>query len=306
MATKANTEASYDNHFDGERFYNVPDQDHAGIRDGLKWVFNRDAGPWDEPRDDIAPGTLPPAAVDVGEVRVTFVNHATVLIQIDGLNIITDPIYAKRASPVSWAGPRRVRPPGIRFEDLPKINMVLLSHNHYDHMCLETLKRFHDRDHPVIYTGLCNAEPLEDVELGPVKEFDWWQSEVLNGDVRVTFVPAQHFSNRGTRDRYETLWSGFVIKGKAGSIYFAGDTGDGPHFKEIGYQRLALNLKLCPTYTNIIHQCWVRQFYPTNWPYTMICWVSDEHRFSCNEGGIRQTPRSGAIVHLQNRRVAQG
>jgi L-ascorbate metabolism protein UlaG (beta-lactamase superfamily) len=161
------------------------------------------------------------------------VNDATVLIQIDGLNILTDLIYAERAGPVSWMGPRRVRPPGIKFQDLPKIHAVLVSHDHYDHMCLETLKRLFDRDQPVIYTGLRNGELLEDAEIGKVKELDRWQSESLAESVSITFVPAQHFSSRGICDRFETLWGGFVIAGEGGRIYFAGDTGPGPHFEDI-------------------------------------------------------------------------
>jgi L-ascorbate metabolism protein UlaG (beta-lactamase superfamily) len=246
MTTTVNKEARYGNHFDGERFYNVPDRDHPGIGDGIKWLFSRDAGPWDEPRSDFEPGPPPPAEVGVGEARVTFVNHATVLIQIDGLNILTDPIYAERASPVSWTGPRRVRPPGIRFQDLPKIHAVLVSHDHYDHMCLETLKNLYDRDQPVIYTGLRNGKLLEDVEIGRVKELDWWQSESIARGVKVTFVPAQHFSGRGTFDRFSTLWGGFVIAGKGSRIYFAGDTGEGPHFNEIRQRLGPLDLALLP------------------------------------------------------------
>jgi L-ascorbate metabolism protein UlaG (beta-lactamase superfamily) len=246
MATSANTASSYENHFDGQRFYNVPDRDHAGIGDGLKWYVNRDPGPWDEPQQDVEFGEPPPRNVVGGEARVTYVNHATVLIQINGVNILTDPVYAERVGPVSWLAIRRVRPPGIRFDDLPKIDAVLVSHNHYDHLCLETLKRLTDRDRPAICTGLRVGALLEDVEIGPVKELDWWESEMLDRGVEITFVPAQHFSNRGAFDRFETLWGGFVVASEEHRIYFAGDTGEGPHFQEIAERVGPPDLALLP------------------------------------------------------------
>src|SRR6476469_4916382 len=105
---------------------------------------------------------VPPARVAGAELRVTFVNHSTVLIQMDSLNILTDPVWSKRVSPVSWTGPKRHRPPGIRFEDLPPIDLVVISHNHYDHMDLRTLRRLAARFHPRIVAGLGNAKYLAD------------------------------------------------------------------------------------------------------------------------------------------------
>ena len=141
-------------HFDGRRFRNPGARLH-GPRDFLKWQFNREVGPWREWVDD-PPGPPPPRRVGRGELRVTFVNHATTLVQMDELNILTDPIWSERASPVSFAGPRRHRPPGIRFEDLPPIDAVVVSHNHYDHMDVETLRRLAERYHPKIYVALGN------------------------------------------------------------------------------------------------------------------------------------------------------
>lgn len=233
MAATVPTNTSQRSHHDGERFYNVPTKKHAGIGDALRWHLARNPGPWGEPRDDIEPGPPPPNRVGVGEARVTFVNHATVLVQMDAVNILTDPVYAAHVGPVSWIGVKRVRPPGIAFVDLPEIDVVLISHDHYDHLCLETLRRLHDRDQPLIVAGLGNGRLLSKNGISSNRELDWWQSVTLEGGVEVTFTPAQHSSNRGLFDRYETLWGSFFIKGSKHRVYFAGDTGEGPHFAEI-------------------------------------------------------------------------
>lgn len=230
-------------HFDGERFRNHRPTEHGGFGDVLRWMWTREPGPWLDSTDAL-PGDPPPRRVGSGELRVTFVNHATVLVQMDGINILTDPIWSERCSPVSWAGPKRVRPPGIRFEDLPPIDVVLVSHNHYDHLDIRTLERLTHEHHPRIFSGLGNGALLEAKGLRVAEDLDWWQNVDIASDVRLTAVPAQHFSSRGLCDRDRTLWVGFVVTGPAGSVYFAGDTGWGPHFEQIrerlGPPRLAL------------------------------------------------------------------
>ncbi len=230
-------------HFDGEKFVNQGAVEEHGFGAVLKWATSRKPGPWREWTD--APyGPPPPRRVGLGELRVTFINHATTLVQMDGVNVLTDPIWSDRCSPVSFAGPKRHRPPGLRFEDLPPIDAVVLSHNHYDHTDLPTLRRLEDAWHPRFFTGLGNRALLEKAGLGRVTELDWWQEEPLAPGVSVSSVPAQHFSNRGMCDRGGTLWTGYVVKGPAGPVYFAGDTGYGPHFRQIrerfGPVRLAL------------------------------------------------------------------
>jgi L-ascorbate metabolism protein UlaG (beta-lactamase superfamily) len=216
-------------HFDGRRFHNHQSgwQSEGSF---LKWQMNRDAGPWPE-WIEAAPGPPPLQRVDDGRIRVTWVNHATMLVQMDGVNILTDPIWSERCSPVSFAGPKRHRPPGLRFEELPPIDAVLVSHNHYDHMDLPTLRRLSGAR---IVAPLGNAALLDRHGVGGATDLDWWEDRTLSDRVRVTLVPAQHFCARAISDRNATLWGGFVISGPSGHAYFAGDTGWGKHFGEIG------------------------------------------------------------------------
>lgn len=231
-------------HFDGKRFHNADPSDERGAKDLLTWMRNRKHGVWHE-HADARPGPPPPAAVAATALRVTFVNHSTVLVQTDGLNILTDPVFSERAGPFSWAGEKRKRPPGIRFDDLPRIDVVLISHNHYDHLDLPTLERLEARDHPRVFTGLGNSLLLAQHGILST-DLDWWNARVLAPGVALTCVPARHFSGRGAFDRQRTLWVGFVVQGPAGAIYFAGDTGYGPHFAAIGERFPGLRLALLP------------------------------------------------------------
>ncbi len=233
-------------HFDGRRFVTpaVRGQERGGLGDLLKWQASRQRGPW-QPYREAPPGPPPPYEVEEGQMRVTFINHATTLVQLDGVNVLTDPIYSERCSPFPFAGPKRVRPPGIRFEDLPRIDAVVLSHNHYDHLDAATLRRLAARWPAVrFFAGLGNKAFLDRLGLPAVTELDWWESRALFHGVTVRSVPNQHFSNRGLFDADGTLWTAWVLEGKAGRAYFAGDTGYGPHFAEaaarLGPMRLAI------------------------------------------------------------------
>lgn len=222
-------------HFDGKVFHNTGKGMAGSFGDVLRWQMDRKRvrGEWKV--IDNEPGEKPPARVEGNELRITFIGHATVLIQTQGLNIITDPLYCERAGPYSWSGPKRFKHPGIRFEDLPKIDIILLSHNHYDHLDPVTLKCIQERDGSRIITSLGVSLFLEQKNISNSTELDWWDIHEVNNDVRIHCVPARHFSGRGTVDRNTTLWSGFVLETSGGNIYFAADTGyDDLIFKQIG------------------------------------------------------------------------
>ncbi|HZJ72417.1 MAG TPA: MBL fold metallo-hydrolase, partial [Planctomycetota bacterium] len=155
-------------------------------------------------------------------------------------------VWSGRVSPVSWAGPKRHRPPGIAFDDLPPIDVVLVSHDHFDHMDLPTLRRLARKFHPRIVTGLGNARYLAAQSVAGAQDVDWWQTVWLAPGVRVTGVPAQHWSARTLFDKWRTLWLGFVIEGPSGSIYFAGDTGLGEYLPLIRARFARLRLALLP------------------------------------------------------------
>lgn len=233
-------------HFDGDKFINLePNKNPTSGFDFIKWQLTREEAPWNDYVEK-DPGPKPPERVGKGELRVTFINHATTLIQMDGLNILTDPIYSQRASPFGFAGPSRRVPPGVRFDDLPPIDIVVVGHNHYDHMDVPTLKKLSARNKPRVFAGLGNKQFLDKQGILNVTELDWWQSQKLTDDVTLHSVPVQHFSNRGLFDRDGTLWTGYVFESKAGPVFFSSDTGLGPHFKKIAERFGPMRLAILP------------------------------------------------------------
>jgi len=231
-------------HFDGEVFRNPTGGAGKSFADFWRWQRTRRPAPWPSWVDNLAVPSLP-AALGPGEVALTFVNHITFLVQFQGLNVLTDPVYSERVSPFRSVGPRRVRAPGLAFEALPPIDLVLLSHNHYDHLDLATLRRLAATHAPSIVTGLGNAAFLREHGVDDVVELDWWQDTRVQG-ARITFTPAQHWSGRGLRGRNRTLWGGFVLQRGSRQLYFAGDTGYGTHFRDIGRRRGTVDLALLP------------------------------------------------------------
>lgn len=231
-------------HFDGDEFHNVPKVSQPGVGDVLRWTFSGGAIEWNEARSVVP--TRPPARVDEG-IRVTFVNHATVLVQMDGISILTDPVWSARVGPISFMGPSRQAAPGIRFDDLPKIDAVVVSHSHYDHCDVATLVELEQRFGAPVFAGLGSRAMLAEHDVNRGVDLDWWQSaRIGKSGVSVTMTPARHGSQRGLTDRNAVLWGSFVLKGPSGSVFFAGDTAFAPHFAEIRQRLGAPSVALLP------------------------------------------------------------
>ena len=229
-------------HGDGKTFFNTPPV-RVSVWKVLRWQFSRKPHPWPD-RIEVHP-TVPDTSVQAG-IRATWIGHASVLLQAPGLNVLTDPVWSRRVGPWSWLGSPRRAAPGVAFEDLPRIDAVLVSHDHYDHLDLPTLRRLARERAPMAVAPLGTAGLLEKAGFRKVVALDWWQSTVLPTGDTVTLVPAYHHGARWPWDRNRRLWGGFVVSTRAGKIYFAGDTGDGPLFDEIGRRQGPFDLALIP------------------------------------------------------------
>lgn len=233
-------------HFDGVRFFNPgqasTDRDLAAM---LRWKLAGNAATW--------PTSVPVTAAKpeprVAGLRVTTIGHASLLIQAAGMNILTDPVWSRRASPFAFAGPGRATAPGIAFDDLPPIDVVLLSHCHYDHMDVATLRRLQAAHAPVMAMPLGNdAIVRAAVPDARCLAGDWWDHLPIGGDIVTTLTPAYHWASRWPTDVRMTLWAGHFIATPAGSIWFAGDTGygDGAIFGQVRERLGAPDLALIP------------------------------------------------------------
>lgn len=217
--------------------------DHFFTGSFWRWQWQR----WREglPKPPANTAGLQPLRLDLGwlqqnrtESSATWIGHATVLLQAGGLNILTDPIFSERASPVSWAGPKRKAPPALKLAELPHIDVVIVSHNHYDHLDLPSLKALNAQrgGPPLFLMPLGVGDWLRAQGIDRVAQLDWWQSRAL-GETKLHFVPVQHWSARGLFDRFETLWGGWVIEtrddGQPLTMFFTGDTGYSKDFADI-------------------------------------------------------------------------
>jgi L-ascorbate metabolism protein UlaG (beta-lactamase superfamily) len=220
-------------HFDGTHFFDPHGTPPKGIIDMLRWW----SGPAKTQWPAWAPSPFadrPPARVAGSAWRVSYVGHASLLIQTAGLNLLIDPVWSERASPFSFAGPKRVNDPGIAFDALPAIDAVLVSHNHYDHLDVATLARLAASHRPRVVTPLGN-DTIMRAHDGTIaaEAYDWHQRVVLGAGVAVTLVPVRHWSARGLFDRNRALWAGFAIETPAGRIFHVADSGygEGRHFR---------------------------------------------------------------------------
>jgi L-ascorbate metabolism protein UlaG (beta-lactamase superfamily) len=239
-------------HCDGKKFFNLNPNIRAekSFLDFLKWMATRKKVNW----PDFFMGRQKAQFADslnVNEAVVTFINHATLLLQVQGFNFLTDPVFSDRVSPLSWLGPRRVREPGLKISELPKIDFVLLSHNHYDHLDLAALKGLKKLFNPKIIAPLGNEKYFRNKSFENICEIDWWDSIDLTEQgaqqkVKVTSTPAQHWSSRSPFDLNKTLWGGFVLEAQDLKIFFAGDTGYDSHFESIFAKFGAMDISLLP------------------------------------------------------------
>ena len=251
-------------HCDGERFFN-PHVRPRPLATVIKWMATRRRTPW--PRHvPLAAHPAPPARVPPGEVAITFIGHSTFLIRTASLVIITDPVFTSHAGPFGRLGPPRVRPPAVAPSALPPVDVVLVSHNHYDHLQPSSLRLFADRAMYVAPLGVgrqlglppeggshefgrgadaASKVPVASAFRRKIHELDWWQSVTVGG-AEITGVPAQHFSARTPWDRDKTLWCGFVVRVEGRTIYFAGDSGYSPQFRAIADRCPPIDVALLP------------------------------------------------------------
>jgi L-ascorbate metabolism protein UlaG (beta-lactamase superfamily) len=239
-------------HFNGERFFDPNGAAPRGRRDLNRWLVERywrgTRAKWPawapSPYED-----RPPSRVDGTAWRISYVGHASFLLQTAGLNILLDPVWSMRASPFRRVGPKRVNDPGIAFTDLPPIDVVLVSHAHYDHLDVTTLSRLAAAHRPRVIAPLGNDAIMRAHDNTIAGEaYDWHDRVEIGADVAVTLVPTRHWSARSLSDRNMALWASFVIEAPAGRVYFVGDSsyGDGSHFREARQRCGPLRLALLP------------------------------------------------------------
>ena len=210
----------------------------------LKFIITKKLGEWPSWIENKNTPSLN-SQENNNQVVVTFINHATFLIKIGNTRIITDPIFSTFAGPFGLIGPKRRRKPGIAINDLPKIDIILISHNHYDHLDLPSLHKIQKMYNTTVVVPLGNKEWLMNEGIKNIQELDWWEYIKMDNKLEIHFVPSQHFSGRGLFDNNQSLWGGYVIVDPLVQIYHAGDTGYSHHFTEIG-KKFNIDISLLP------------------------------------------------------------
>lgn len=233
-------------HFDGRRFFNPTlKPDFVPSLRMLRRMLREPRTPWPRTIENTGVPRLD-APLGAGEVAITFIGHATFLIQIDGIAILTDPVWSDCAGPLNLFGPKRYRKPGVDFGALPKIDLVLLSHNHYDHFDKATLRRLQRTFAPTIVFAAGDTRLVAPLGFGDMRELDWWEETSFAEKLKITFTPAQHSSARNLRDRHQSLWGGYMIESRGRRLYFSGDTGYCTHFSDIRSRLGAPDIALLP------------------------------------------------------------
>lgn len=233
----------------GVNFFNPNGTAPKKLSQVLKWHMSGGKAKWPEHYPSPFDGAKPAPHSKGSEIRITMIGHATLLVQVAGLNFITDPVFSERASPVQFAGPKRVNPPGVRFEDLPSIDYVLLSHNHYDHLDLHSLGRLVNEHDAEIICPLGNDTIVAGKhESARFITGDWGDVRDLKAGCRVHFEPAHHWSARGVKDRRMALWAAFVLETPQGKIYHVGDTGfhDGINYRALAEKHGGMRVSILP------------------------------------------------------------
>lgn len=221
------------NHFNGKKYINptLKEQFSPKFSDFRK-MRKMKRGEWYKRELEVLDVSFD-NALKQNELAITFIGHATFLIQMYGVNILTDPVWSKRASPLSWIGPKRYTEAGIDLENLPHIDLILLSHNHYDHLDKKTLKKLNNKFSPKVLVPMGDKKLVKSLGFKNVQEMDWWDSLSFNKNTQIIFTPQQHSSARGLFDRDKSLWGSFYLRQGERSVYFGGDGGYSAHFAEI-------------------------------------------------------------------------
>jgi L-ascorbate metabolism protein UlaG (beta-lactamase superfamily) len=233
--------------FNGKKFIDPNNPYSNSFLNFLKWQLTKEQKKWPE-KIPLKITKKPLKSVKDNKTHITYVGHACFLIQINKINILTDPIWSDRASPFSFIGPKRVIEPGIKFSNLPKIDIVLISHNHYDHLDLNTINNLWKNFKPQIITPLGNDTIIKKINKNiKVTAKNWDDKVIINNNITIHIEPVQHWSARGLFDKNHALWSGFLIETKTnGNIYFAGDAGYSKYFKQTKQKFKKINIAILP------------------------------------------------------------
>ncbi len=233
--------------FKNNRYENPSGTFPKGFKDLFKWVVLEKRAKWQKKISSKSTAQLK-TKLEADQFNCVMVNHASLLIQLPEGNLLTDPVFSQRTSPFQWIGPSRHQAPGLKLQELPPIHFVLVSHNHYDHMDMDSLRSLWKEHDPVFLLPLHNSRFLRDsgIHSQKIQELNWWESCRLGDNFRAVLTPAQHWSFRSHKDRNHSLWGGFWIDNGKSKIFFAGDTGCSNHFDQIREPLGTPNLSLLP------------------------------------------------------------